>query len=321
MLTRLPFRVAPATDPAGSKGQLVPRSRIALHTAVEPGSLTARLLDGMRCLVPGSCVLCGFPVRAVISLCDDCRACLPRVGNGCSRCGVELATDCSAVTCGRCIVDPPPFDLCRGVFRYDFPVRQLITDFKFRGNFAAGRALAWLLADAIVNHYRGTERPGQARQLPDALVPVPLYPNRLKQRGFNQALLLARVISRRTGIPVAPTLLSRERDTPSQSQLNARRRRANLRCAFRPGVDLTRHNLNHVAIIDDVVTTTATVDAASRALRADADCWTVNEGRQRNRRHSGGQAPLTPGHQRFRGESFDQQGAGRRIDVWAVARA
>ncbi|MCB1670418.1 MAG: ComF family protein [Gammaproteobacteria bacterium] len=239
-----------------------------------------RLVDRIRSCLPASCILCNLPVRGVISLCDACRNSLPEAGNVCQVCGAALEAWPAETVCGRCQLNPPCFDHCHGVFFYEYPLSNLITEFKFHDNLAAGRVLGWLLARAFQAHYSDTGCQPETG-IPCVLVPVPLHDNRLQKRGFNQALLLARQVSQCSGIPVCNRVLERVRDTPAQSGLSARRRVQNPRGAFRLLESTPAANLEHIAVIDDVVTTTATVAAVAAQLR-----------------HAGAQ----------------------RIDIWAVAR-
>jgi ComF family protein len=247
-----------------------------------PATTTLTLLDRLRLCLPGKCLLCGFPVRGVISLCRPCELLLPRNRQHCAICGVAVGTAGWTDRCGRCLLSPPPFTQCRGVFHYRQPVTKLLTDFKFHGNFASGRALGLQLARAFSDHYAAAQALSGVRQLPRVLIPVPLHSRRLRQRGFNQSALLCKMVAERTSVPVATRLLARSRHTEPQTRLSARQRSRNLHQAFSVTQQLTDPDLRHVAIIDDVVTSTATVRAASQVLLA-AGAW--------------------------------------RIDVWAVARA
>ena len=171
--------------------------------------------------------------------------------------------------CSRCLLSLPLLEPHReGViapFEYRFPVDRLVQRYKYAGDLAVGRWLALALA----------ARAGAERR-PDLLVPVPVTPARLRSRGFNQAAQIARVISRELEIPAALRVLERIRDAPSQSALGRRARRANLRGAF-----ACRRRLEgrHIALIDDVVTTGATGEAASHVLRragaARVDVWAL----------------------------------------------
>lgn len=237
------------------------------------------LLDRLRSLFPADCILCGFAVREPISLCRDCRAALPVTRHPCRRCGIALPARTANDLCGRCLLKPPPFDACLSVYHYQQPIRGLITSFKFRGNFASGRALAELLACGIVQYYANPADGRPCPALPGLLIPIPLHSSRIRERGFNQALLLAKGIARRTGIALATGLLIRTRATVSQSRLHARQRRQNLAGAFELNRRRTIAIPPRVALIDDVITTTTTVAAAAKVLRAAGaehiDVWSV----------------------------------------------
>ena len=196
-----------------------------------------------------------------LALCAACLADLPCTENTCQRCGVELgATPPAHCYCGRCLLEPPSFDRCIPVFRYEFPIRELIAHFKFQAGFAEGRTLAHLLATRAEDYFDTLGRPQR-------LLPVPLHPARLRERGFNQSVELARIIGRHCGIAVDATSCRRARATPSQKGLTAEERAINLRHAFALDGDCADGSLQHVAIVDDVVTTMATVDTLARLLR------------------------------------------------------
>lgn len=197
---------------------------------------------------PTACVACGAAGDA-IDLCDRCRDDLMWVELACDHCGLPVP---AAGSCGACLQHHPPFASCRSALWYSPPASQLITSFKHRGQRSCGRVLASLLAERLP--------PDPAV---DALVPVPLHWSRRWRRGFNQAEELARWLSRATGTPVL-SALSRIRATPAQQGLDAMARRRNLQGAFRlrrPVIGL------RVALIDDVVTTTATGAMLATLLR------------------------------------------------------
>ncbi len=162
--------------------------------------------------------------------------------------------------CGQCLLLPPAFDACLALFKYEYPVRELISNYKFQAGFAVGRALANLLANTIATHH-------QKRDTPQLLLPVPLHKARLRERGFNQSTELARCIGRHNKIPVAATICRRIKATPPQKGLSALERSKNLRGAFALSTADIPSHINHVAIVDDVVTTMVTVDSIARLLR------------------------------------------------------
>jgi ComF family protein len=141
---------------------------------------------------------------------------------------------------------------------------------KFQGRLNLIRLLGQLLADALVAEARSPDW-----AWPDVIIPVPLHAQRLRQRGYNQALELARLVGRRIGVPVDVTRCRRTRPTQAQSELEERQRLVNIRGAFAVTAPLPQH----VAILDDVVTTGATVAELARTLRRSGcgrvDVWTL----------------------------------------------
>lgn len=223
-------------------------------------NLYRRLLQ----LIPSPCIVCGKSSRAAYSLCPDCETNLPWAGPCCIRCGEELpATTPEPRSCAGCTLHPPPFASCRAAFRYQSPIDSLLWDFKFKARFEAGNVLALLLAEKIAQHYSNTTAP-------DLLLPVPLHPKRLRQRGFNQALEITAVVSKKCGIPLSRIALVKMRDTTAQTKMHsANARKQNLKNVFAVADKGLLSQVKSVALIDDVVTTMATVSSVSRELR---DC-------------------------------------------------
>lgn len=215
--------------------------------------------------VPHQCQLClhAVPARHPVSLCGPCENALPWLPPGCPRCGLASAMVTPGDRqCAVCTRDPPPFRCCRGLFEFTAPVDRMIRHFKDSEDFVAGRALARLLAEQFVRHYQEAVHP-----LPSALVPVPLSVQRLCQRGFNQSVILARAVSRYSGIAVADDVCRRPRPAADQRALDRAARQRNVQDAFVPA---PHHRLTvpeHVAIIDDVVTTGATASSMARLLQ------------------------------------------------------
>lgn len=204
-------------------------------------------------LLAGVCVVCAEAANPALGLCDQCEAMLPWNRNACARCALPLGAD--AVLCGECLRDPPPFWSTQAVWRYAFPVDQLLPRFKFHDDLAAGAVIARGMAEGLREAPR-----------PDALVPVPLHRQRLRERGYDQALELAKGVSRQLGLPVISDGLRRIVPTKAQTGLDAAARRRNLRGAFEART--LRPWPRHVALVDDVMTTGATLREATRALRA-----------------------------------------------------
>ena len=204
-------------------------------------------------LLPGPrCHLCQAPATAAAALCRACTRDLPWLGAACTHCGLPLASAEEDTLCGTCLTDPPPFDRALMPFRYAPPIDRLIGALKFRHDLATGALLGQLLADTV------------AGRTVDCLFPIPLHPARLRERGFNQAAELCRVVARAHDIPWDSHSLQRIRTAPTQHTSSRRERLRNLRGAFawEGGTPPAR-----VALIDDVMTTGATARAAAVALK------------------------------------------------------
>ncbi len=219
-------------------------------------------------LFPPTCLLCGDAGTAGRDLCLACFASLPFNLPACPRCALPLPFE-TGIPCGYCQKHPPAYDRSLALFRYEEPVRHLIHALKFQARYSCARLMGDLLADKLVDL---EEKPG-------AIIPVPLHPSRYRERGYNQSLEIARTLSNRLDIPLDYQSCTRVHATQAQTELTAVQRRRNIKNAFAIAKPLTA---THVAILDDVVTTGATVNELAKVLR--------------------------------------KAGAGR-IDVWACARA
>ncbi len=215
--------------------------------STHPVAVAVRHLASSFRLLPARCVLCAARGMAGIDLCAGCLSDLPRNPVACRTCALPLPDPAAA--CGRCIVKPPPYVATLAPFLYRYPLDRLVQRLKFGGDLAAGRVLGALLRDALPPDWPA----------PDLVVPMPLARARLRARGCNQALELARALP----WPLDRDTLTRVRETTPQSDLDARARRVNVRGAFAAG-DAVRGRA--VALVDDVVTTGATVRAAAKAL-------------------------------------------------------
>ena len=199
-------------------------------------------------------------------LCGPCWHAITRLGRPrCHVCGAAPVlgatvddaseTALSARPCAACAADPPPYDYARSAALFEGALREALHAFKFSGK----RALARPLGDLAAEHCAAT-----LVEAVEAVVPVPLARERERERGFNQAELLAQRVARRLGVPVRPRWLARVRATRPQSDLVAAERRANVRGAFRAAPEVSGR---HVLVVDDVLTTGATLGECARALR------------------------------------------------------
>ena len=220
----------------------------------------------LRCVLPLRCLLCGSTGSDGRDLCAGCSRDFARNEPCCPRCALPLETP--APLCGECLEREPPFAAAWVPFRYAHPLDLLEARFKFRGDLAAGRVLAELMIERA-----RVEAPVR----PAAIVAVPLHVSRLRERGYNQALELAKPLARALDIPIERDLLVRRRATPAQTGFDAVARRRNLRGAF--AVADGRSLPRHVALVDDVMTTGATLRECAHALRSAGvvrvDAWAL----------------------------------------------
>jgi ComF family protein len=226
----------------------------------------------VRALLPLRCLLCGRSGVDGRDLCAGCAADCALNRPCCARCALPLESP--APLCGECLQREPPFAAAWAPFRYGHPLDLLEARFKFRGDLAAGRVLAQLMI---------ARAEAEAPARPALMIPVPLHDGRLRERGYNQALELARPLARALGIPLRHELLVRTRATPPQTELDAKTRRRSLRGAFQ--VIASARLPDHVVVFDDVMTTGATLREAARVLVragvARVDVWALARAPQR----------------------------------------
>ena len=199
-------------------------------------------------LFSGSCFLCRGKAAGI--LCAQCDADLPRLtGTSCPRCALASP---NGARCGRCLTQDPQYDATIAALAYGFPADVLVHSLKFRGELALAPLLAELLAACI-----------SGRNV-DCVIPVPLSAARLRSRGYNQALEIARHVARATGTRLATDLCERRRDTPAQAELPLTERAKNVRGAFHCSRLVAGAR---VAVLDDVMTTGATLDEMAATLK------------------------------------------------------
>lgn len=207
----------------------------------------------------GTCLLCRGAAESGL-LCAACDADLPRLGRAlCPRCAVPST---AGAICGRCVARPPRYDATVAALEYRFPADVLVHALKFRGELALARLLARLLVERIAPDPRV-----------HLILPVPLAGRRLRERGYNQALEIARHVTRATGARLAPEACERSRDTPAQIGLPWAQRASNVRGAFRAPRALDGAT---IAVLDDVMTTGATLDEIAGVLKDSGAARVVN---------------------------------------------
>lgn len=203
----------------------------------------------------GNCLLCHAAVPAGKDLCTGCERSLPRLQWPCPRCAAPGAVvETSKAICGECQKQTPAYDYTRAVFRYASPVDRLIQHLKYHHRLDLSRVLGGYLAQ----HLCALEDP-----LPDVMLPVPLHAARLRDRGYNQSLEIARVTARELGIPLDWQGAWRTRSTAPQTELPREQRRKNVRGAFQASRAFAGQR---IAVVDDVMTSGHTVNALAESL-------------------------------------------------------
>lgn len=208
-----------------------------------------RRLDACNAILPQRCALCLRPDPN--GYCHDCQTLLPWIGVACERCARSLVEpglcgQCQSIPVYRHIVVP---------FRYLNPVSAHIHALKYEDKLSLAPALARMLALYIIS---------RCDTLPEVLIPVPLHTRRIRRRGFNQSALIANALGALLGIAVDHQYLERGRDTPSQTDLDEAARTRNMRGAFRIHHE---RRYNSIAVVDDVVTSGATVTSVCETIR------------------------------------------------------
>jgi ComF family protein len=217
-------------------------------------SVRARARDATRRALPQRCELCAAPSGNAL-VCPGCEIALPRAATTCTVCA--LPTPVTA-TCGACLAQPPSYDATLAAYVYAFPVDRLVQAFKYHGRLA----LAEWCADAIVATLSKKELSLPA---PSAIVALPLADERQRERGFNQATEIARVVAARTGIALIRSGVRRVGSSAPQAALPWSERARNVRDVFACTLDLASAR---IAVIDDVMTTGATLAEFARTLKA-----------------------------------------------------
>ena len=237
-------------------------------------NLKPSLLGFFNQLLPSQCLLCAQTLGGSELLCTGCLLDLPYLQQDhlCLQCSLNLSGGASY--CGHCLDNPPAFSRSLIPFAYGDPLSPLIHKLKYRGHLTSGKLLGQLLADFLTHQAR--EDPEWLA--PDLIIATPMHWMRRWRRGYNQAELLAGAAAAALEIPLATGAIARIKRTPSQKELSRRERQKNLRNAFR----VTNPSLiagKRIALVDDVITTTATLRELSQVLRkagaSDVQAWAL----------------------------------------------
>lgn len=215
-----------------------------------------------RIALPQHCLLCAGPAVDQ-AICTACRTDLP--WHGTPACPVCALSTPGGSVCGACLKHAPAFDTTLAALDYRFPLDVVLQRYKYGGGLEIALAVGELLSSAAARAAK-----------PELILPMPLHDERLRERGFNQALEIARVVARRLHIPLDRRSCRRVRATRQQAGLSLEERRRNMRGAF--ACD-TRLDGRHVVLLDDVMTSGASLNALAVAVRkagaARIDCWVV----------------------------------------------
>ena len=216
----------------------------------------------LESIAPSCCLLCRQKPEYRHGLCRNCWMTLPANKDHCERCALPMG---QTGLCGCCQQRSPAFDSVIAPMCYQPPIDQILRALKYRQHLSFARTVAGLISDAVA--CAGAPRP-------DLLLGTPMTPHALRKRGFNQAAFVAHLIGRDLGIPVSASVLKKTRESERQSVLGAKERQINLKGAFHCTRLLQG---KHIALIDDILTTGATANEASRMLKdagaARVDIW------------------------------------------------
>ena len=220
-------------------------------------------------LFPATCLVCGAPGMKHWDICEPCYRSLPSNSVACFVCGIPLPAESGGDSvCGQCLQHPPPYQRSIAGWRYEPPLDFFVLRLKFNKDLAYARLMAQMFAERLLKVYENQEHK------PEVIMPVPLHSKRLRERGFNQALEIAKVISRKLQIPLDIRSCTRPKMTLPQAELPAEERKHNVNRAFAYNPSSP---YRHIAIVDDVMTTGHTMQELTKTIQkvssCDIDVW------------------------------------------------
>lgn len=202
--------------------------------------------------LPSICTLCNQFHKSRLAVCDPCLDLLIPLGPACQYCAYPLP-DADYLICGRCIKKRPHFDRAFITYQFEEPLRSLLHHFKYYNGLYLSSFLSHLIVQSVQNN------PSK----PQCIIPVPMHPQRIKLRGFNHAAILARSLAKKFQLPCDVTSCQKIINTAPQASLDGEQRQKNLRHAFRT----TKLPFQHVALIDDLLTTGSTANELALTLK------------------------------------------------------
>ena len=226
-----------------------------LSTKVFKPSVFINRISGI--LYPSICLLCDQAGQKGLDLCEQCYTRLPWNHTCCQRCALPLPSG-NAPLCGACSNKKLFFDYTYSPFLYKDFIQEAITQFKFNQKINYGKLLANLIGQSIEK---------ENLEIPDVIIAVPLHKKRIKSRGFNQSLEIAKLLGKRFNTKVLLNAVKRVRETQAQMELPAKQRVRNVKNAFGLNNNKFDFKNKHVVIVDDVMTTGSTVNEVAKCVR------------------------------------------------------
>jgi ComF family protein len=217
-------------------------------------------------IFPQTCIMCAAWQGGAYGICDGCLADMPWHNCAqCPQCGLPAYDN---QLCGHCINSPPDFDATRALFRYAFPIQQMLQRYKYGELLALGASFGHLLANHMAANLLA--------EMPDLIIPMPLHPKRLQERGFNQSLEVARIVSEKLNVKLDHSVCERIKLSPPQASLPLKERVKNMKGAFNCNRPLHGQS---IVVIDDVMTTGASLNSLAKALKKAGarrvECWVI----------------------------------------------
>ena len=213
--------------------------------------------------IKSACLLCASHQGGDLGICPACMQDLPwHTTQQCPQCSLQS----NGSICGACLNAAPSFNATTALFTYDFPVNKLLQHYKYKEMLHLSRIFGTLLSTKLTNKMQHI----------DIIIPMPMHPTRLKERGFNQALEIARLVAKNLHIPMNYKACQRIKLTPPQASLPLKSRIKNIRGAFKCTENIQG---KHIAIIDDVMTSGASLNELAKTLKqagaAHVECWVI----------------------------------------------